>query len=288
MRPWVLIALDNGPVPDVDPDVRAYYDRGQEAGRLRDLRHPSGPLELVRTQELLLRHLNPAPLDILDVGGGPGAHALWLAEHGHRVHVVDLIPLHVQEARAAGAGITAELGDARQLAQADASADVVLLLGPLYHLVARDDRLCALREARRVLRPNGLLFAAAISRFAALLDLLVRLDRLQDPEVFSLVEASVHSGVFRGHESGLFTTAYFHLPKELEAEVAEAGFVDGQLFNIEGPGFLISDFEQRWKDEQRREAILRAARLVEMKTEMLGVSSHLLVAARAPGSIVPE
>ena len=76
---------------------------------------------------------------------------------------------------------SATLGDARKLAFPDRSADAVLLLGPLYHLTERADRLAALREARRVLRPGGVVFAAAISRFASLLDGLAR-DLLDDPD----------------------------------------------------------------------------------------------------------
>lgn len=267
---------------EIDPEIRAFYERGLEAGRLVG-GFPSGPLELARTQEILLRHLGPPPLEILDVGGGPGVYAAWLAARGDRVLLIDPIPLHVEQARAASADVTAEVGDARQLVQADASVDVVLLLGPLYHLVDRDDRLRALREARRVLRPGGLLFAAAISRFAALLDLLVRLDRLHEPEVFRVVEAGVRTGVFRGAQGAeLFTTAYLHRPEELRAEVLESGFELDVVLNVEGPGFLVHDFETRARDPAKREAMLDAARLVEAEETMLGASSHLLAIARAP------
>ena len=66
-------------------------------------------------------------------------------------------------------GFEATVGDARDLAEPDESADAVLLLGPLYHLPARDDRMKALAEAHRVLRPGGFLAAAAISRYTFLL-----------------------------------------------------------------------------------------------------------------------
>lgn len=269
-----------GPLPDLAPEIRAYYERGHEVDRLKG-RLPSGPLELLRTKEIVLRFIRPAPLDVLDVGGGAGAHAAWLAQRGDRVQLVDPLPLHVEQARETIPKISAELGDARQLAQVDDSVDVVLLLGPLYHLIDRHERLLALSEARRVLRDGGLLFAAAISRFAALLDLLVRLDRLHEPEVLATVSACVESGVFRGASAGLFTTAYFHLPREFAREVAEAGFVDTRVFNVEGPGFLVSDFAERWRDERRREAILAAARLIEEEPETLGASSHLLAVASA-------
>jgi SAM-dependent methyltransferase len=262
---------------ELDPDIRAYYDRGQEAERLAG-GFPSGPLELERTRELIGRYLPASPLQVLDVGGGPGVHAAWLMERGHTVRLVDPVPLHVEQATASG--VAAVLGDARDLSEPDASVDVVLLLGPLYHLLDASDRELALREAHRVLRPGGLLFAAAISRFAALLDMLVRLDVLDDA-VLPLVAESVTTGAFRGGTS-VFTNAYFHLPSELARDVQAVGFEDPEVFSIEGPGFLVRDIEERWADPSRREILLAAARLVEREPEMLAAASHLLaVATRA-------
>ena len=71
-------------------------------------------------------------------------------------------------------------------------------------------------------------------------------------------------------------TAYFHLPGDLEAEVSAAGFSGVRVFNIEGPGFLVPDFAERWSDPDRRQALLAAARLVETEPTMMGASSHLL------------
>ena len=140
-----------------------------------------------------------------------------------------------------------------------------------------------LGEALRVLRPGGHLFAAGISRHAALLDLLVNRDKLHHPGVFEVVEESVRTGVFRGPgERNLFTTAYFHLPAELRTEVGQVGFQHVQVFQVDGPGFLVSDLEARLEDPPRREALLNAIRLVEDDEYMLG-SSHLLAVAEAPG-----
>jgi ubiquinone/menaquinone biosynthesis C-methylase UbiE len=75
---------------------------------------------------LLERYLPPAPAIVADIGGGPGRYAIWLAERGYHVHLVDPVPLHVEQARGAAharAGVslaTAELGDARALPLPDA------------------------------------------------------------------------------------------------------------------------------------------------------------------------
>ena len=142
----------------IDPAIESHYGTGYERSRLFPGGKPS--LEYVRSMELLGRLLPPPPARLLDVGGGPGTYAAALARRGYRVHLVDPVPLHVQQARRAaggdaGAGFTAELGDARELSQPDESQDAVVLFGPLYHLTEAAERRRALAEARRVLRPGG-------------------------------------------------------------------------------------------------------------------------------------
>ncbi len=172
----------------IDDNIRAYYDQGRERERLFG---GSGSLELARTQELLRRFLPDPPADILDVGGGPGTYASWLANAGYHVHLIDPIPLHVEQALEAAAELpnhsfTAAIGDARALEAPDTTCDAVLLLGPLYHLTERSDRITALSEAQRVLRPGGLVLAVGISRFGSLLDAL-RQGVLNDPEARSII-----------------------------------------------------------------------------------------------------
>src|SRR5215203_1900883 len=127
---------------------------------------------------LLRRHLPPVPARVLDVGGGPGAYARWLADLGYDVYLVDPVPLHVEQATAAASArsqpFTVAQGDARALAEEARSFDAVLLLGPLYHLIHSEERLAALAEARRVLVDRGVMVAAAISRFASAVDGLAR------------------------------------------------------------------------------------------------------------------
>ena len=99
----------------MDEAIRAYYETGVELGRLE---RGYWRLEFARTKELLLRCLPPAPARVLDVGGGPGAYAGWLADAGHEVKLVDALPLHVEQARErAGGRFTAEEGDARSLSE---------------------------------------------------------------------------------------------------------------------------------------------------------------------------
>jgi SAM-dependent methyltransferase len=267
--------------PRLPPEILSHYGEGVEQPRLLG---GTSRLEFTRTQLIVQRFLPRPPARILDVGGGPGAYAYWLTHQGYTVHLVDAVPLHVEQARAATNGYTVELGDARSLREPDASADAVLLLGPLYHLTERSDRLRALAEAGRVLRPGGHIFVAAISRFASLLDGL-RADRLDDPAFVRIVERDLREGQHRNPENRpeWFTTAYFHHPDELVREVRDAGLALADLLAVEGPGWLLPDFDARWRNDRRRHELLDAIARIEREPSMLGVSAHLLAVARHPG-----
>lgn len=260
----------------VDDEIRAYYEAGVELDRVSQ---GYSRIEFARTKEIVGRFLPSPPARVLDVGGGPGAYADWLAGEGYEVRLVDPVPLHVQQAteRADGRFGVAE-GDARDLDEADASYDVVLLLGPLYHLIERSDRLTALAEAYRVLRPGGLLAAAAISRFDSLLDGLLS-GHLRDAEGWAVVEQDLAHGKHRPprDRSGLFTTAYFHRPQELRAELEESGFAVEDVFGVEGPGWLL---EEHLDDELVFEDVLRVARVLEQEPTTIGTSAHFLAMAR--------
>lgn len=261
------------PIP---PEVLQHYADGKEAERLA---RGHNRIELARTQELLTRHLPPPPAVVLDVGGGSGVYAAWLARQGYAVHLVDAVPLHVEQARQHPLA-SARVGDARRLEQHDATVDAVLLLGPLYHLTARADRVAALAEARRVLRPGGLLFAAGISRFASLFDGLYR-GLLADPDFVRIVEGDLADGQHRNPtDRDYFTTAFFHRPEELAAEARAARFAIEAVVGIEGPGWLLADLDRRWADPAERERVLWAARAVEAEPSLLGLSAHHLVIAR--------
>ncbi len=262
-----------------DETFPEHYGIGYERDRLAE---GSSRIEFARTKELLRRFLPSAPATILDVGGGPGVYAAWLADEGYQVHLVDFVPLHVEQATATAQGrdpsFTVELGDARNLVQDDSSYDAVVMLGPLYHITEREERVRALAEAKRVVRPGGMVAAAAISRFASLLDGLLS-GWLGDPAFDAIVERDLSEGQHRNPTDRLewFTTAFFHHPDELRAEVEDAGLQFEALFGIEGPGWLLWE---RWGESQGREDILYVARAVEQEKSMIGASAHLLVIAR--------
>jgi SAM-dependent methyltransferase len=268
----------------VDAEVLAYYDQGRERTRLER----TSRLEFLRTSELLERFLPAAPTTVLDIGGGAGAYALPLARAGHDVTLIDPVPLHVEQAREAGVQAAA-IGDARSLQFDDHTFDVVLLLGPLYHLPDRDERLAALREAARVVRPSGLIVASVISRFASTLDG-IQTGFLIDERFEAIVRHDLATGqhVNPQRVPGWFTTAYFHHPAEIEDEFNDASCLVQELLAIEGPTSGLHDLDVWLDDAERTAILLRAIRRVESEPSLLGSSSHLFVVATPTPSSAPS
>jgi hypothetical protein len=124
-------------------------------------------------------------------------------------------------------------------------------------------------------------FVAAISQFASLLDGLLSGFGIH-PDFHAIIERDLEDGQHRNPTGrhGWFTTAFFHHPDELEDEVRSAGLDLVEILGIEGPGGLVRDIDQRWRDDAWREFILFAARAVESEPSLLGASSHLLAIAR--------
>ena len=269
------------------PEIIDYYAGGRELDRLA---RGIGPLELARTKELVARYFPEPPAVVFDIGGGPGAYSCWLAQQGYEVHLVDAMPLHIEQAREASAAqpdapvATLEVGDARALDWPDACADGVLLHGPLYHLTERAERLAAIRESMRILQPGGVLLAIGITSHASTLVGLVNW-WVHDADYFEMCRRELAEGlhVQPPNWPSLFTTAYFHRPGELEAELEEAGLLHEVTLAVQGPGWLVPDFEEKWQDEAQRETILRVIRLMEADAGALGMSPHLMAVARKPG-----
>ena len=266
----------------IDPAIVSHYATGYERTRLFPGGRPS--LEFARAMELLERLLPPPPARLLDVSGGPGTYAAPLARRGYRVHLVDPVPLHVEQARQVAAGdlaaaFTAAEGDAREQAEPDESRGAVLLFGPLYHLTGDADRQQALAEATRVLRPGGRLLAMAVCRFASLLDRLYA-GRLDDPVFRPIVERDLADCQYRNpdpvSQPQFFTTAYFHTPDGLAGEVAQAGLTGVTVYGVEGPSWPL---HQQWADPARHEHILFAARAAETQPSLTGFNPHLIAAA---------
>ena len=189
-------------------EIYEFYNNGAEIGRLE---RGLGIVEFHRTKEILLRYIDKGKvvykgMVIYDIGGGIGMYAAWLAKKGNEVHLIELAESAVEYAKAnmmQDCRFVAETGNALQVNRPDESADVVLLMGPVYHLRDREDRLQSLREAFRVLKKGGLLVAAGISMFSSMTWALSvygekknenLVEFLDDPVFFNMIKSEMTIG----------------------------------------------------------------------------------------------
>ena len=262
----------------IQSEILRYYEKGHEAGRLETA---AFRWEKIRTLDLLHRFLPVPPAVILDIGGGAGAYAFPLAEQGYAVHLIDPVPLHIDQARqraqtSHAAPETFQVCDARSLTFQNETANGVLLFGPLYHLTERKDRLAAIREARRVLRPGGTLMAVAISRFASSMDGIGR-GMFRDPQFARIAEQDLKDGQHRNDtgDFNYFTTAFFHHPDEFYEELTEGGFTDVTLRGIEGPVWMPPE-PVTAEETDRLMGIMRS---IEADSTLIGASAHIMAVA---------
>ncbi len=206
--------------------IQNFYDENvQNEWERLGVRHRT---EFAVTLRALSEFLPPAPAKVIDIGGGPGRYSIALTCKGYQVTLVDLSESNLVFARERASEIGVSLEGVFQNNAVDLSAfasesfDAALLMGPLYHLWNESERLLALREAYRLLKPRGAIFASFISRFAAFQDGAANGFSwiLEKPE---LNEKLLTTGINVGLTDG-FTDAYFAHPEEVIPLCEAAGF----------------------------------------------------------------
>ena len=272
----------------IDREVLDRYNAGIEKGRLHK---GLGLIEFARSKELIYEFLPPPPAVIYDIGGAYGEYACDLAAHGYEVHLFDLSKTHIELAheleKEKGVHLaSAMIADARNIPREDASADAILLMGPLYHIVDREERILCLKECHRLLKPGGLLFTAAITCYATTLCAITHYEKnelLDEPAFQHMIATEVKTGHHIKNPSSRYDglgRSYFHHPDTLRCELREGGFAGNDLRGAIGPCWLIPNLEEAWKSAEKRENILKIVRLLEKEESILGLSTHLLAISR--------
>ncbi|MFT3854502.1 MAG: class I SAM-dependent methyltransferase [Ilumatobacteraceae bacterium] len=230
------------------------------------------------------RWLPTAPAAIADIGGGNGRWAIELAGSGHAVSLADLSGALVSDAaeRASMAGVAIAdrvVADARSLPWPDAAFDAALMLGPLYHLPEREERLAALREARRVVRPGGRAVIQVLHRVGALRQVVTFFGGSAGPIDWEHVW---RTGTFAEAKAPpWYRSTFWHLPSQAIDEVTDAGWEVLAVQGLDGPApegqavLLDADDEvvADWADQ---------AMTLGAIPDLWATCNHLAIVAAAP------
>lgn len=255
------------------------YENYREETRLTT--NNARKIEFLNTVRILNEWL-PTPCRILDCAAGTGVYACDLAERGHDVTATDLTPRHIEvlreELKNKPYAMQTAVMDATNLsAFADESFDVVLNMGPLYHLVEEADRLRCLQESLRVLKKGGLLVAAYIPRFFVFQHVAMQDARYLDA---SLSEQILRTGVLRQEDEKCFwTDTYYATAEEMETLYRQLGLVVVDHFAQDGVAPQFADKVDRWNEEQFQIWCDHHYRMCREKS-ILGASNHVVIIGR--------
>ena len=263
--------------------VRRVYDKGVEYEWQRHDRHR---MEFALSMRILDAHL-PKSDRILDCGGGPGRYALWLAGKGYDVTLFDLSESCLVKARTeaqnAGLALTFQQGTATDLSHyRDAGFDAVLVMGPLYHLKAQQERQRALEETARVLTPGGLVAASFVTRTAALRGVA----KYQAGRVLELYGPMLNV-VRQGYDEtdpppdDKHFPFYFSHPSEIEPLLRSAGLEPLGVFAVEGFVSMIDETVNTLQGDEWEAWVDLNLKLASDST-LFSCTEHLLALAKRP------
>ncbi len=269
----------------IPSEIEDFYAQTSEESRLE---LGLGPLEFERNKNLIARFL-PKKGIVVDVGGGPGIYAEWLAGMGHQVYLIDPVDKHIKQASKRSAKskkpFTSLLGEAQNLVFDDNFADVIILHGPLYHLQQKEDRIRALEEAKRVIKPNGVVLGFAINHSASAVAGLLN-GFIHIPALFEMCKQELSTGIHTPPKGilGVLPMAYYHRPAELRSEVEAAGLAYLDTFAVEGMIWMDKNYFETRADFNKKEAMMELIKLTENDQSLLSLSPHMMIVGRKVSS----
>jgi S-adenosylmethionine-dependent methyltransferase len=254
--------------------VRRFYDETVNYEWRRLDRHQ---VEFELSKRYITRYVKPND-KVLDLGGGPGKYSLYLSQLGCQVTLADLSPKNVDfalnKAQELGLPLNGVRADCRDLsAIEDEQYDHVLCMGPMYHLQDERDRITAINECLRILRPNGMLFVAFVSSYSFVWDYLVQNPSmiLHDDRRVQL-NAIVDDVNFAGHG---FSENFFIRPKDVLPFFEHFSLEKLHLLNCESFLYL-REPELLSQSEEVVSAWLDLAEKVCEREDLLSLAEHIM------------
>lgn len=238
-------------------------------------------IEFVTTARIIYEWVKPN-MKVLDCAAGTGIYAFYLADKGIEVTATDITPRHVQimEETLKSKTYTMKTGvmDATDMSRfADETFDVVLNMGPFYHLISENQRKKCLLESVRVLKKGGLIFTAYIPKFYVC-QLLAMKDRSYLDAAF--LENMLNTGVMRHEDEKCFWTDTYYTSKEKMEELYSANNLEiVDHFAQDGLTPFMSKTVDAWSKEDF-DIWCEYHYKVCREASLLGQSNHVMIVGR--------
>ncbi len=247
-------------------NIEKHYNKHPEDLRLLR-RH--GMVEFATTMHHLHRYLQPGA-QVLDIGAGTGRYTSALMAEGYQVKAVELVRRNIDVFLKREPKADVQQGDARNMPFIPThSADVTLLLGPLYHLIGFDEKLKALNEARRVTRPGGLIFVAYLMNEYSILSYCFDEDRIG-----SLLERGVVDEQFHIQAQADELYDYVRID-DINALDQAAGLERVTIFSPDGAADYMRTRLNRMSDETFAHFI-EYQKCISERPDLIGAGSHVV------------
>lgn len=248
----------------------SFYSAYDEDSRLTSR---YGMVEYLTTMRYIERYLRPG-MRVLEIGAATGRYSHTLARKGYSVDAVELVERNIEVFRQntqPGEDITVAQGDARDLSAFPSDTyDVTLLLGPMYHLFTREDKLKALSEAIRVTKKGGIVFVAYCGNEATILQFCFLRGMYKVPRYRSLIDPVT----FKADSD---PAELFELHRKEEIDELRSNFPVTQLHYVAADGFAnYIRQELTQMDEELYETYLRYHFATCERQDMVGYSNHML------------
>lgn len=250
--------------------IEKHYNKHPEDLRLQR-RH--GIVEFETTMYHLRRFLKRGDM-VLDIGAGTGRYTSALMAEGYQVKAVELVRRNIEVFLKREPMADVVQGDARNMPyMATDTADVTLLLGPLYHLIDNEEKIQALREAKRVTKPGGLIFVAYLMNEYSILSYCFDENRMSGLMEKGVVDENFHVRVQDGE---LYD--YVRL-EDIDRLNKEAGLERVTIFSPDGAADYMRTRLNHMTEENFL-LFLQYQKRISERMDLIGAGSHVVDVVR--------
>ncbi|MCB4809133.1 class I SAM-dependent methyltransferase [Tamlana sp. 62-3] len=266
----------------ISRNIELFYTKVSEETRLDK---GMGVFEFERIKSLIEKYIQSSPLKIIDIGGGTGKYSEWLAKKGHQVHLVEPVRKHIilaeKRANRLKNKFSVQLGESRKLEFKNNFADLIILHGPLYHLQNKEDRYLTIKEAKRVLKNDGIILGFAINYTASTLVGLLN-GLIHKNSFFKMCKEELTTGIHNQPIDfpWLLAEAYYHKPEQLKNEFTTQGLIHMNTYAVEGMAWLDKDYFKNMMNSEKKKTLLELIKITENDSYLLPFSPHMMIAVQ--------